>query len=72
MLTCRVPAQTGTLTLPSNLLAQFNGGSAGAVSVSVSEAGSGIPQAQFNQLDGSPLLMIVSWGSTDARPVDFQ
>jgi len=72
VLTCRVPAQTGTLTLPSNLLAQFNAGFAGAVSVSVSEAGTGIPHAQFNQLDGSPLLMIVSWSSTDARPVDFQ
>jgi len=72
VLTCRVPAQTGTLTLPSNLLAQFNAGSAGAVSVSVTESGTGIPHAQFNQLDGSPLLTIVSWGSTDARPVDFQ
>ena len=72
VLTCRVPAQTGTLTLPSMLLAQFNAGSAGAVSVSVNESGTGIPHAQFNQLDGSPLLMIVNWSSSDARPVDFQ
>jgi len=72
VLTCRVPAQTGTLTLPSNLLAQFNTGSAGAISVSVNEPGSGMPFAQFKQMDGSPLLMIVSWSSTDARPVDFQ
>ncbi|HEY3826987.1 MAG TPA: hypothetical protein VGL82_20670 [Bryobacteraceae bacterium] len=72
VLMCRVPAQAGSLTLPANLLAQFNSGSASSVSVSVSETGPGIPYAQFNQVDGSPLLMIVSWGSTDARPVDFQ
>ena len=72
VLTCSAPAQTGTLTLPSNLLTQFNAGSAGALSMTVNEAGSAIPYAQFNQKDGSPLLMIVSWSSTDARPVDFQ
>jgi uncharacterized protein (TIGR03437 family) len=72
VLTCSVPAQTGAVTLPANLLSQFDAGSAGAVSVSVAESGTGIPHAQFNLLDGSPLLTIVSWGSTDARPVDFQ
>jgi uncharacterized protein (TIGR03437 family) len=72
VLTCSVPAQNGTLTLPANMLALYSAGSAGAVSVSVGETGSGIPHALFNQLDGSPLLTIVSWGSTDARPVDFQ
>jgi hypothetical protein len=39
--------------------------------VSVSEAGSGIPYADFSTSNG-PLLMLVIWGSTDARPVDFQ
>jgi len=72
VLTCSVPAQTGTVTLPSNLLARFNAGFAGALSVSVLETGSAIPHSQFAQLDGSPLLMIVVWSSTDARPVDFQ
>jgi uncharacterized protein (TIGR03437 family) len=72
VLTCSVPAQAGSLILPANLLAQFNSGSTGSLSVSVSETGSGIPYAQFNQVNGSPLLMIVSWSSTDARPVDFQ
>jgi uncharacterized protein (TIGR03437 family) len=72
VLTCSVPAQTGTVTLPANLLAQFTAGSAGALSVSVVETGTSVPHAQFNQLNGSPLLMIVNWSSTDVRPVDFQ
>ncbi len=71
VLTCSVPAQAGAVTLPSNQLAQFNPGSAGAVSVSASETGSGIPYADFSTSNG-PLLMLVIWGSTDARPVDFQ
>jgi uncharacterized protein (TIGR03437 family) len=71
VLTCSVPAQAGGVTLPSNLLAQFNSGSAGVVSVSVTEAGPGIPYADFSASNG-PLLMLVIWGSTDARPVDFQ
>jgi uncharacterized protein (TIGR03437 family) len=71
VLTCLAPAQTGGVTLPSNLLSQFNAGAAGAVSVSVTERGSGIPYADFSTSNG-PLLMLVVWGSTDARPVDFQ
>jgi hypothetical protein len=71
VLTCLVPAQIGSLTLPSNLLSQFNAGAAGAVSVSVTEGGSGIPYANFSTSNG-PLLMLVIWGSTDGRPVDFQ
>lgn len=72
VLTCSVPAQTGSVTLPSNLLAQFTPGSAGVLSVTVSETGSGIPHAQFNSPNGNPLLMLVNWSGTDARPVDFQ
>jgi uncharacterized protein (TIGR03437 family) len=71
VLTCAVPAQTGGVTLPPNLLAQFNAGSAGAVSVLVSEAGPGFPYADFSTSNG-PLLMLVVWSSTDGRPVDFQ
>jgi uncharacterized protein (TIGR03437 family) len=71
VLTCSVPAQAGGITLPSNLLTQFQPGSAGVVSVSVTEAGPGIPYADFSTSNG-PLLMLVFWGSTDARPVDFQ
>jgi uncharacterized protein (TIGR03437 family) len=69
---CSVPAQAGAVTLPSKLLASFAAGSEGAVSVSVSDTGVGIPHAQFKLLDGTPLLVIVNWNSSDARPVDFQ
>jgi hypothetical protein len=71
VLTCSVPAQTGGVTLPSNLLSQFNAGSAAALSVSVIESGPGIPYADFNTSNG-PLLLLVVGSSTDARPVDFQ
>jgi uncharacterized protein (TIGR03437 family) len=71
VLTCSVPAQSGGITLPSNLLSQFSSGSAGAVSVLVGENAPGIPYANFSS-NGSPLLMLVIWSSTDARPVDFQ
>jgi uncharacterized protein (TIGR03437 family) len=71
VLTCSVPAQAGGVTLPSNLLTPFTAGSAGTLSVSVSEGGSGIPYADFSTSNG-PLLMLVVWSSTDARPVDFQ
>jgi uncharacterized protein (TIGR03437 family) len=71
VLTCSVPAQAGGVTLPKNLLAQFKSRSAGAVSVSVTEGGSGIASADFSTSNG-PLLILVIWGSTDARPVDFQ
>jgi hypothetical protein len=59
------------LPASSNLLSQFNAGAAGTVSVSVSEGGSGIPYADFSTSTG-PLLLLVVWSSTDARPVDFQ
>jgi uncharacterized protein (TIGR03437 family) len=71
VLGCSVPAQAGAVTLPSNLLAQFNGGFAGVLSAWVNETGSGIPYANLTA-NGSPLLMLVLWSSTDARPVDFQ
>ena len=71
VLNCSVPAQAGGVTLPSNLLSQFTAGSAAAVSVSVSETGSGIPYADFSTSNG-PLLTLVVWSSTDARPVDIQ
>lgn len=71
-MTCSVPAQAGSVTFPSNLLAQFNAGSEGVLSLIVSETGAGIPHAQFSASGGIPLLMLVTWSSTDSRPVDFQ
>jgi hypothetical protein len=69
---CFAPAQSGALTIPANLLTQFGPGGVGTLSVSVTESGAGIPAANFTLSDGSPLLMLVSRGSTDTRPVDFK
>ncbi len=69
---CFAPAQTGALTIPANLLAQFTPGGVGTLSASVTESGSGIPAANFMLSNGTPLLMLVSRGSTDTRPVDFK
>ena len=71
VLTCSVPAQNGGVTIPSNLLTQFQSGAAASLSVLVTDTGSGLPYANFS-LTGSPLLMLVTWSSTDARPVDLQ
>jgi len=69
--TCTVPAQAGSVTIPANLLTYFKPGAAGSVQVSVTEKGAGIPSADF-VYQGSPLLTLVLWISSDARPVDFQ
>lgn len=71
VLTCSVPAQNGGVTISSNLLTQFQSGAAASLSVLVTDTGSGLPYANFS-LTGSPLLMLVTWSSTDARPVDLQ
>jgi len=71
VISCSVPAQSGSVTIPASLLASFRTGSAGVLSVSVSETGSGIPAADFT-LDRTPVLALAQWTSTDSRPVDFQ
>jgi uncharacterized protein (TIGR03437 family) len=69
---CFAPAQSGALMIPANLLMPFSPGGVGTLSVSVSESGAGIPAANYTLSDGSPLLMLVSRGSSDTRPVDFK
>ncbi len=71
VISCSVPAQSGSITIPASLLASFRPGAAGVLSVSVSETGSGIPSADFT-LDNAPVLALAQWSSTDTRPVDFQ
>jgi uncharacterized protein (TIGR03437 family) len=71
VISCSVPAQSGRVTIPASLLASFRPGSAGALSVTVSENGAGIPSADFT-LNGAPVLALALWTSTDTRPVDFQ
>ncbi len=68
---CFAPAQGGALTIPANLLRLFTPGGPGVLSAAVDESGAWMPHANF-QLIGGPLLMLVSAGSTDTRPVDFQ
>jgi hypothetical protein len=71
-LTCFAAAQGGALTIPANLLGQFIPGGVGVLTASVVESGAGMPHANFQLSGGIPLLMLVSAGSTDTRPVDFQ
>ena len=71
-ITCFATAQSGTLTIPANLLRLFTPGGVGQLSAAVDESGPWMPHGNF-QLSGEiPLLMLVSAGGTDTRPVDFQ
>ena len=70
--TCFAAAQGGTLTIPGNLLGHFTPGGAGVLAASVVELGAWMPHANFQLSGGIPLLMLLSAGSTDTRPVDFQ
>jgi uncharacterized protein (TIGR03437 family) len=71
MLICSAPATTGAITLPASLLAQFAGGAAGSLQLSLTPGGTSVPHALSTQ-GGAPLLMLAFWTSTDARPVDFK
>ena len=66
-------AQSGTLTIPGQSAAGlFTPGGVGQLSAAVDESGPWMPHGNF-QLSGEiPLLMLVSAGGTDTRPVDFQ
>lgn len=69
---CFAAAQGGALTIPGNLLQLFTPGGSGVLAASVVESGAGIPHGIIQLSGGIPLLMLVSAGSTDTRPVDFQ
>ncbi len=68
---CSVPAQSGSVTIPANLLTSFSAGSTGVLSVSVNENGAGIPTADF-VVNTAPVVLLAVWSSSDARPVNFQ
>jgi uncharacterized protein (TIGR03437 family) len=72
ILSCSIAARVGSVTLPANLLSQFDAGAAGALSVVVSQSGPGVPHGQFKLSSGNSLLILITWSSTDTRPVDFQ
>lgn len=69
---CTVPANSGTLTIPAALLGQIPGNSLGALSITVTEAGSSMPHGQLRLQDGNTLLMLVNYSTGETTPVDFQ
>ena len=70
--TCTVPANSGTLTIPAALLAQTPGNSLGSLSITVTEAGSSMPHALFRLQNGNTLLMLINYSTGETTPVDFQ
>jgi hypothetical protein len=70
ILTCSAPAQSGSLTIPTNLLGQFPSGASGVLSIAVTETGAGIPHGNIQFAGGA--FVLVNWTSSDARPVDFK
>jgi uncharacterized protein (TIGR03437 family) len=70
--TCTVPADSGTLTIPAALLAQTPGNSLGTLSISVTESGRLMPHAQFRLQNGNTLLMVVNYSTGETTPVDLQ
>ncbi len=70
--TCTAPANAGTITIPASLLSGYTANDIGTLTISLNEAGSFLPHAQFQLQNGSTLLLMVSFSSSDSRPVFFQ
>ncbi len=70
--TCRAPANAGTVTIPASLLSGIAANTIGTLTISLGESGFYLPHAQFQLKNGSTLLTIVSFSSNDSRPVFFQ
>jgi hypothetical protein len=69
---CTVPANSGVLTIPADLLAQVAPGSIGTLSINVAETGSYIPHTQLKTLDGRTLLLFVNYSAGETLPADIQ
>ena len=69
---CTAPANSGTLTIPAALLGQAPGSTLGTVLLTVTEAGSYMPHTQLRLVNGSTLLMLVNYSTSETAPVDFQ
>jgi uncharacterized protein (TIGR03437 family) len=72
LVTCTVPAGTGTVTIPAALLSGFAANTIGTLTVNLNESGSFLPHAQFQLQNGSTLLVVVSFSSNDSRAAAFQ
>jgi hypothetical protein len=69
---CTVPANSGTLSIPAALLGKIPGSSLGTLSITVTESGSSMPHTQFRLQNGNTVLMLVSYSTGETTPVDFQ
>lgn len=69
--TLTAPASAGTLTFPSQMLAQVGSGAA-TLMVQVTEASASIPSTLLKQTNGQTLLMLASPSSGETVPVDIQ
>jgi uncharacterized protein (TIGR03437 family) len=72
IVSCTAPASAGTVTIPAALLSGFAPNAIGTLIIDLNEAGSFLPHAQFQLKGGATLQMIVSFSSSDSRPVFFQ
>jgi uncharacterized protein (TIGR03437 family) len=70
--TCKAPASTGSVTIPASLLSSYAPNAIGTLTINLSESGTFLPHAQFQLKDGTTFLMVVSFSSSDSRPVFFQ
>jgi uncharacterized protein (TIGR03437 family) len=70
--TCVVSASAGSLTIPAALLAPFPAASIGTLTVQISPAGASMPHALLKTKTGATVLMLVSYTTSDNRPIDFQ
>ena len=71
-ISCTAMARTGSLTIPQALLSSFPGASIGSLFLNASPAGASIPHALLKTKSGDTLLLLVSYTTSDTRPVDFQ
>lgn len=72
VVTCNVPAATGTVTIPASMLSNISPNTIGTLMIGLNESGAFLPHAELQLTNGSTLLMIVSFSSSDARPIFFQ
>jgi hypothetical protein len=70
--TCTAPAQTGTITIPAALLSAFAPASIARLLGQVNASGAIMPHALLKTKDGATLLLVVSYLTSDNRPVDIQ
>lgn len=69
---CTVPAQSGSVTIPASLLAPFAANTMGTISITVTPGPNAIPGTSFRTTSGIPLAFTVGYLTSDTRPVDFQ